>query len=167
VHSSEKPELWNMTKNLVTAFGIASVGILGSVLLLYFASLDQLDWWPSSAQLERTGKPGITPGQVSGNSGLVGLGIGFTFVLGLSTGGQNLRTVGVWWTAGDNSGQGREFIVLVECFLIKVLLLCFGSLNKLDWQPSSALLESTGKPEIAPGQVSGNFLSWSVCLSGW
>jgi hypothetical protein len=64
VHSSDKPELWNMTKDLLIAFGIASVGILGSVLLLYFASLDRVNWWPSSAQLEITGQPGITPGQV-------------------------------------------------------------------------------------------------------
>jgi hypothetical protein len=101
VHSSEKPELWNMTKNLVTAFGIASVGILGSVLLLYFAGLDQLDWWPSSAQLERTGKPGITPGQVSGNSVLVGLNFLFPSVRGLSTGDQDLPS----WSVVDGMGS--------------------------------------------------------------
>lgn len=60
--------VWNMTKDLLLALGIASVGILGSVLLLYFASLDYLNWWPAGYQLERTGQPGITPGQVSNES---------------------------------------------------------------------------------------------------
>ncbi|GAQ86610.1 h+ ATPase [Klebsormidium nitens] len=64
VHSSDKPMVWNMSKDLLVALGIASVGILGSVLLLYFASLDELNWWPADYQLERTGQPGITPGQV-------------------------------------------------------------------------------------------------------
>ena len=45
VHSSERPNVWNMTKCLAVAFAIAIVNVGATVLLLVLANPRGVNWW--------------------------------------------------------------------------------------------------------------------------
>ena len=45
VHSSEYPQIWNMTKCLFVALCTAAVGIAGSVVLLFSSLPERLNWF--------------------------------------------------------------------------------------------------------------------------
>ena len=45
VHSSERPNIWNMTKCLAVAFAIAAVNVGAAVLLLVLANPRGVNWW--------------------------------------------------------------------------------------------------------------------------
>lgn len=69
VHSSDFPELWNMTKCFVVAISIASIGVAASVIFLALAKPTIWNAWPafsaSIAEPPLVSKPHLsTPGEV-------------------------------------------------------------------------------------------------------
>ena len=45
VHSSEYPQIWNMTKCLLVALCTAAVGVAGSVALLFLSLPERVNWF--------------------------------------------------------------------------------------------------------------------------
>ena len=45
VHSSEYPQIWNMTRCLLVALCTAAVGVAGSVALLFLSLPERVDWF--------------------------------------------------------------------------------------------------------------------------
>jgi hypothetical protein len=67
VHSSDIPQLWNMTKCLVVSLFTGAVGVLGSVLFLWLSLPNHVNWFGlfgAPLDVDNPIKPHTTNGQV-------------------------------------------------------------------------------------------------------